>query len=397
MMQNPRTLAAICKRHDLDLDETLIAVWDAGFDTIDDPDTPIPAKMLRRVLQSLDIEGSKKQSNVAYWEHRLGMTREQLAEELATLDIVLPPAKRRLPPGAQKKLRRKYFDTPAPATTADVQLEPSPPFAWRLVGSQTPSSYLVEEDILAIHAALVADFANAADPIAPPGVKEPRLIDSAVHRPLTSMGNELKYPTVELAAAALMHSLVHNHCFFNGNKRTALVAMLTFLDRNGHMAHCDETELFRFTLNLARHRIVPNHYDNLADREVLEAAQWIRAKSRPFETGDRTIPWLRLKRILRRYGCEFTSPTRGNRLNITRTIHQPQRRRRRRPPRTLHSQVKFASDGHDVMPHTIRSIRLKLELAEEHGIDSGDFYEEKAIPDDFVKKYAKTLHRLGRI
>lgn len=395
-MQNPRTLAGICKRHDLDLDETLIALWDAGFDAIDDPDAPIPAKLQRQVLQHLDIEASKKQRNVAHWEQRLGMTRDEFTRDLATLDVTLSPGKSKLPKGALKKLRRKYPDSPAPDTPAEVPLEPSPPFVWHRVGSQAPSSYLVEDDILAIHNALVEDFANAADPIAPPGVKEPGLIGSAVHRPLTSIGEERKYPSVELAAAALMHSLVHNHCFFNGNKRTALVAMLTFLDRNGYMAHCDETELFRFTLNLARHRLVPNHYDNLADREVLEAAQWIRANSRPFETGDRTILWRRLKQTLRRYGCDWEPASRGNRLHITRTINPPGRRRRRKP-RTLQFQAKFASDGHDVMPNTIRSIRQRLELAEEHGVDSGDSYEEKATPDDFVKKYTKTLHRLGRI
>ena len=395
-MQKLRTLADLCKKHDLDLDDALIAVWDAGFDEIDDPDTRILPKTLHRVLQSLDIESAKEQSRVSYWEHRLGMTRDELALELATLGVTLRPRVIRLPKGALKKLRKKHAGSHTPDEPAAMAPQDSPPFMWYRVGNQRPNSYLEEEDIIDIHQALVKDFANDDDPIAPPGVKESGLIGSAVNRPRTSFGDELKYPTVEMAAAALMHSIVHNHCFFNGNKRTALVAMLAFLDDNSFVATCDEKELFRFTLKLAGHNLVPGHYDNLADREVLMAAQWIRAHSRAVEKGERPIPWLRLKRILNGYGCEFSTPSRGNRLNITRTV-DVQRRRRRPRQDTLHIQVQYAGDGQEVARNTIRDIRRELQLDEEHQIDSAAFYEAKASPDDFVKTYAKTLKRLGRI
>lgn len=253
-VQKLRTLAHICTRHDLDLDESLIALWDAGFDDIDDPDARIPPKTVHRVLQSLDIESAKEQTKVAYWEQRLDMTRDELAKELDTLAVTLPPGVVKLPKGALKKLRKKHADAPPREEPVDAVPEVPPTFVWHRVGNQPPSSYLDEEDIIAIHEALVSDFATDKDPIAPPGVKEPGLIGSAVHRPRTSLGDELKYPTIEMAAAALMHSIVHNHCFFNGNKRTALVAMLTFLDHNSFIATCDEKELFRFTLNLGDYK-----------------------------------------------------------------------------------------------------------------------------------------------
>ena len=373
----------------------MLAIWDAGFKDIDDPDARIPPKTVHRVLQSLDIESAKGQTKVAYWEQRLDMTRDELAKELDTLDVTLRPEVIRLPKGALKKLRKKYADTPPREEPADATPDVPPALVWRRVGNQLPSSYLEEEDIIAIHQVLVSDFANDKDPIAPPGVKEPGLIGSAVNRPRTSIGDELKYPTIEMAAAALMHSIVHNHCFCNGNKHTALVAMLTFLDHNSFIATCDETELIRFTLDLARHRLVPSHYDDLPNREVLAAAQWIRAHSRAVERGERPIPWLRLKRILRSYGCEFSTPGRGNRLNITRTV-DAQKRRRRQQQRTLHIQVQYASDGQEVARNTISDIRRELELDEEHQVDSAAFYEAKALPGDFVKTYAKTLKSLGR-
>ena len=397
VVQKLRTLADICHKHDLDLDESLLAVWDAGIDEIDDPDTRVPPKTVNRVLQCLDIESVKEQTKVAYWEQRLGLTRDELAHELSTLDVTLRPEVIKLPKGALKKLRRKHAGSPPPVEQVAAPPEPPPPFVWHRVGNQPPGSYLAEEDVIAIHEALVEDFANDEDPIAPAGVKEPGLIGSAVNRPRTSFGDELKYPTIEMAAAALMHSIVHNHCFFNGNKRTALVAMLTFLDDNSFIATCDEKELFRFTLKLAGHNLVPSHYDNLADREVLVAAQWIRAHSRAVEKGERPIPWLRLKRILREHGCEFSTPSRGNRLNITRTVETQQRRRRRRQRRTLHIQVQHSGEGQEVARNTISDIRRELELDEAHDVDSAAFYEAKALPSDFVTTYAKLLRRLGRI
>ena len=42
------------------------------------------------------------------------------------------------------------------------------------------------------------------------------------------------YPSLEEKAAALVFSLVMNHPFADGNKRTGYGAMMRFLSRNGH-------------------------------------------------------------------------------------------------------------------------------------------------------------------
>src|SRR5258708_1626270 len=74
--------------------------------------------------------------------------------------------------------------------------------------------------VLVIHNQLVRDFAESGDPIDPPGIRDRgELLESALSRPQTSIGTTLKYPTIEMAAAALLHALVHNHPFHNGNKR----------------------------------------------------------------------------------------------------------------------------------------------------------------------------------
>ncbi|MNR61509.1 Toxin Doc [compost metagenome] len=52
------------------------------------------------------------------------------------------------------------------------------------------------------------------------GVKDHGLLESAVHRPQQSVFGEDAYPDLFDKAAALLESLVKNHCFHNGNNRT---------------------------------------------------------------------------------------------------------------------------------------------------------------------------------
>ncbi len=87
--------------------------------------------------------------------------------------------------------------------------------------------YLTIHHVLDIHAYQIRRFGGT------PGVKSPGLLDSAVAQPFASFGGEDLYPTLAEKAAALGFSLVQNHPFHDGNKRTALAAMVMFLGRNG--------------------------------------------------------------------------------------------------------------------------------------------------------------------
>jgi len=58
-------------------------------------------------------------------------------------------------------------------------------------------------------------------------------LDSAAARARSSAFGQDAYPTLELKAAALLHSLCGNHALVDGNKRLALLACVTFLRING--------------------------------------------------------------------------------------------------------------------------------------------------------------------
>ena len=67
----------------------------------------------------------------------------------------------------------------------------------------------------------------------PVDVRDLGLLESAVHRPRTSVFGQDAYPDLLLKAAALLHSLARNHPLVDGNKRLAWLATYVFCAKNG--------------------------------------------------------------------------------------------------------------------------------------------------------------------
>jgi death on curing protein len=89
-------------------------------------------------------------------------------------------------------------------------------------------TFLDADDVLEIHAAQLVEHGGSG------GLRDRSLLESAIAQPTASFGGEFLHQDIFEIAAALHFSLVSNHPFVDGNKRTALVAMLTFLDANGY-------------------------------------------------------------------------------------------------------------------------------------------------------------------
>ena len=68
---------------------------------------------------------------------------------------------------------------------------------------------------------------------------------------MTFGGDDL-YPDLAAKAAALMHSLVLNHPFVDGNKRIGVAAAEYSLVINGHELLATDHELEELTLSVAR-------------------------------------------------------------------------------------------------------------------------------------------------
>jgi death-on-curing protein len=106
--------------------------------------------------------------------------------------------------------------------------------------------HLSLDQVLQIHEVQIERFGGAA------GLRDPGALESAVARPAMTFGGEDLYPDVPSKAAALMHSLVMNHAFVDGNKRVGVTAAELFLRLNGYRLDASNSELEELTVTVAR-------------------------------------------------------------------------------------------------------------------------------------------------
>lgn len=112
------------------------------------------------------------------------------------------------------------------------------------------------------------------------------LLDSAVN----VIKHDDYYTDVFFKAAALFRSLVKNHAFFDGNKRTAVTATDVFLGINGYDFKPHQRRLVKFTLKVAKGYI----------RELPTIKLWIRKYSHKLseeEAQKRRTLWEKLKEM----------------------------------------------------------------------------------------------------
>jgi death-on-curing protein len=262
--------------------------------------------------------------------------------------------------------------------------------------------YLSADEIEQIHHQIAQDFRDTADPIAPAGVRSRELLESAAGRPGTGLGGYRKYPTIEMAAAALVHSVIHNHPFYNGNKRTALVSMLSFMDENGLVLTSSQDELFRWTVRVAGHKLGADKYTgDKSDVELQLMAQWLLQHSRAIEAGERVITFAELRRRLATFDCSVhITSNRGGRAIVERQVAVTQRSLlgSRRKVETRRVNLPYGGEGRQVARNRIKELRRELQLSDEFGIDSAAFYGlDKRPIDAFIAEYRKTLRRLARV
>ena len=105
--------------------------------------------------------------------------------------------------------------------------------------------YLNVTQVLALHKGSLRRYGGSD------GVRDMRLLESAVFRPLQSAFGEDAYPDLFQKAAALLEGLAKNHPFFDGNKRIAFVAATAFLRVNGYSLKCSEMGAANFVLQVA--------------------------------------------------------------------------------------------------------------------------------------------------
>ncbi|MBC7098764.1 type II toxin-antitoxin system death-on-curing family toxin [Candidatus Bipolaricaulota bacterium] len=127
--------------------------------------------------------------------------------------------------------------------------------------------YLTTDEVILIHERVLEKFGGAG------GLRDWRLLDSAVQRPKATFEGKELYPNLFAKAAALGHSLVLNHPFVDGNKRTAWEAMKRFLGENGVRLRAGTEEIVELMLRIEDKSL-----------GVEQIAKWLKGHSRKLES-----------------------------------------------------------------------------------------------------------------
>lgn len=104
--------------------------------------------------------------------------------------------------------------------------------------------FLTINQVLFIHDQMVKRFGGSH------GIRDLGLIESAVARPQATFAGKYLYKTIFDKAAALLQSLLKNHAFVDGNKRTALTSAGLFLWKNGYRLINNHTKEVEFAIKV---------------------------------------------------------------------------------------------------------------------------------------------------
>ena len=101
------------------------------------------------------------------------------------------------------------------------------------------------KDALAIHSILIEKFGGSH------GIRDHNLLEAALNRPFATFDNQELYPHPAVKASALLESILINHPFVDGNKRTGYVLMRIMLINFGFDIHATQSEKYDFIISIA--------------------------------------------------------------------------------------------------------------------------------------------------
>ncbi|MES9870053.1 MAG: type II toxin-antitoxin system death-on-curing family toxin [Sedimenticola sp.] len=121
--------------------------------------------------------------------------------------------------------------------------------------------WVLPETVLAIHQMLLAEHGGLS------GIRDQKLLDSALARPRQRLSYDQNASIFELAAS-YSFGLARNHPFVDGNKRIALTVAAVFLELNRYSLDAPEAEAVIM-------------YEQLASGDITEdsLADWFRESS----------------------------------------------------------------------------------------------------------------------
>ncbi len=110
------------------------------------------------------------------------------------------------------------------------------------------------------------------------GLHNAALLHSAIARPFVTFESEELYRDDFEKAAALFHSLIKNHPFLDGTKRTAFASALYFLETCGYPRPraLPVTQVVDFCIQVAEENLRLSRGEAITPKTIAEIADWFR-------------------------------------------------------------------------------------------------------------------------
>jgi death on curing protein len=104
---------------------------------------------------------------------------------------------------------------------------------------------ITKEIVLQLHEFSITKYGGSR------GTRDEGLMESAILRPYQTFGGENLYPTAYEKAAAVVESIIINHPFVDGNKRTGYLAMLAILEEGKLEITASNDKIYSFIISIS--------------------------------------------------------------------------------------------------------------------------------------------------
>jgi death on curing protein len=101
------------------------------------------------------------------------------------------------------------------------------------------------KEVQQLHQILIENFGGRH------GIRDIGALESALSRPFQTFDNKELYPSVIEKATSLIESILTNHPFVDGNKRTGYTLLRLYLLQNGFDITASSDNKYEFVINIA--------------------------------------------------------------------------------------------------------------------------------------------------
>ena len=105
------------------------------------------------------------------------------------------------------------------------------------------------DQAIGIHQVLIEKFGGAS------GIKDRGALEAALNRPYATFDQKGLYPSPVEKAAAILESILINHPFIDGNKRTGYVLMRLTLMEGGMDIKASQKEKYEFVIKVSEGKL----------------------------------------------------------------------------------------------------------------------------------------------